>query len=208
MNIYQESIETLYEIKDNITDEEFDILNGGLRYLRNELKKLDKPRDFLEELRTHKKKIDTKRKRKGCHCSEDDLCLTKSRSDLKKCRNFNKFLELNPVIGVLYGKEMRMFLEPVLMIGQDLEPIRKNLMNIIHQVVFSDNEMRLIMVVALCDYMLKNIYLMIEDNNVAKSVNQIIEQYFYYDNIREFFDKLNMDVFKIRKSFYTTVRPD
>jgi len=26
MNIYQESIETLYEIKDNITDEEFDIL--------------------------------------------------------------------------------------------------------------------------------------------------------------------------------------
>ena len=116
-----------------------------------------------------------------CQCEEYELCVPNKASELIKCRNFNKFIENNPIIGIMFGKNLNISFSPHFDSSQDIIPIHQNFMNLFNLAHSLSNKEKIIIGISIIHYSVKNIYSLIQDKSLAKTINIIIDK--FLDNV-------------------------
>jgi hypothetical protein len=213
MDKVKESYQLIEDIKDNISLEEYETLISCLKEyeecVSNELKKLEN-KDFLTIWKNYKHVMIGRAKVGVCNCSPTEICAASSLVKLRKCKNFSSFLLKNSIIRVLYNMTIEIDLKIKLKIitnKQELEFVRMNIMNLINLSQVCGKEANSnIFAIALIHFVLENLYALLIDKTLAKSICRLFDEYCTKVEFLEILGKFGFNPVSIRQDIALFVR--
>jgi len=185
-NDIHSTFETLLKIKNKIDKKHFDFLSEELLSLFEEFyefyleKKYFSQKNIINiqpEITIHREfkgfydsdpEVPFLIPIKGCSCNREQICFKSEPNELLKCKNFKKFIEINPILKNFFVKNKSFIYSKITICDINNTPnfIDKNLNCLInlHQLQVQQSNMhifnhhRLIILIAICDFLMTNFY--------------------------------------------------
>lgn len=187
MNVQLDLYDKLQSIRTKISDEEFNNLMDNFidLYKKSNIKLLN---EFYQSP-TITNTINE------CKCSEYEICLDQDISKLKSCKNYQKFIELNPVIELIFeDKIVELTKTPILYPNTPFKIIQNNFrnLNLLGNFNYSINIIYIIGT-AIFDYSMRNLFFnkMQPKETVIDILN--IKNFQSNEDFNEFMKKISFD---------------
>jgi hypothetical protein len=173
-NFYDQII----SIKHKLTNEEFiSLMNSFILTFKNSNQKI------LKNL--------SKNEYTSCQCQESDICINNDINKLKDCKNYKKFIEINPIVELIFENKIIEFTSsPILYPNTSYNIITNNLRNLhlLGNMNYSFDNM-VIIGSALYDYLMRNLFIcMMQPKETIIDILNIKN----FQSL-EFFKKINFD---------------
>jgi len=209
-NKMSESVFDLLEkIKTKISDEEFQTLFNIFQKVSEKAQEEDESfiqNNFITCYTLHKQNAKAKKaQKKGCQCGPNEICLASNVNTLKNCKNYDEFMEINPMLWLMYGRNLRISFGTEMDLGSDLIPLRYNLMNLINLAELFSGKDQLLLILSIFHFSVKNIYLLIMDKTAAFTVNEIMKNYLLDSSFVNFLKHIDVNPEFFKESIEITL---
>lgn len=132
-----------------------------------------------------------------CNCNGDDICLKQDIKQIWKCKNYTKFIELNPIFNLFFDDdhEINLTTEPIYYPNESFFVIRQNFRNLNSLTNYYKDDLSLlpILTTALYDYSMKNLFfLQSQSRETLIDIYQLLS-FRRFEGFIRFYEKHNIN---------------